>query len=45
MRLHVQVPNRSTNLYERLEFHKIEDHDVTWLMERLPNTGARIAAS
>jgi GNAT superfamily N-acetyltransferase len=44
MRLHVQVTNRARNLYERLEFHKIEDHEVTWLMERLPNTGVRIAA-
>jgi len=44
MRLHVQVSNRARNLYERLGFHKIEDLEVLWLMERLPNTGASIAA-
>ena len=44
MRLHVQSTNRAKNLYERLGFHRIEDLQVAWLMERLPNTGARIAA-
>jgi GNAT superfamily N-acetyltransferase len=44
MRLHVQPANRAKNLYERLGFHKIEDLEVVWLMERLPNTGAKIAA-
>lgn len=44
MRLHVQASNRARNLYERLGFHKVEDDGLVWLMERLPNVGAKIAA-
>ena len=44
MRLQVQATNRAKNLYERLGFHKLQDFDPVILMERLPNTGARIAA-
>jgi GNAT superfamily N-acetyltransferase len=44
IRLYVQSSSRARNLYERLGFHKIEDFEPNWLMERLPNTGSRIAA-
>ena len=44
MRLNVRANNRARTLYERMGFHKIEDYEIDWLMERLPNVGASIGA-
>lgn len=42
LRLQVNVNNRARELYQRMGFRTIEDHQVTWVMERLPGTIAQM---
>ena len=40
VRLQVAVDNPARELYRRLGFQKIEDHPMTWVMERAPGSGS-----